>query len=288
MTINDLIVDGERILKSKGIISYHLDTQLLLSYILNKNKTYILSHPEEKINPKDRKKFNKLIKLRSLNKPVAQIIGYKEFYGYNFTVNSKVLIPRPESEEFIIQLGKLIKSHALNKDTLICDLGTGSGAIGISIKKQYPSLRVDLVDKYRSALKVAHKNVVGLSTQNRLIRSNLLSKTSKNYDVIVANLPYVPLEIEINSEAKQEPRTSIFSKSNGLSHYNRMFNQIDKFNKKPLYLILEYLDISRMEMISLAKRHGYSHIYGSGLVHTFKKNIVRNGTRFGHPNGRKL
>jgi len=271
MTINDLLIDGERKLKANNIKSFHLDTQLLLSHLLSKSKSYILAHPDDEVNIKLQKKFNKLIKYRTLNKPVAQLIGYKDFYGYDFLVNSKVLIPRPESEEFIIQIDKLIDSKSIPKDASICDLGTGSGALGITISKLHPTIRVDLVDKYRSALRVARKNVVRLSTSNRLIRSDMLNKTPKNYDVIVANLPYVPLDVAINEEAKHEPETSIFSKINGLNHYIRMFNELDGFTKKPLYLILEYLEISNNEMVLLAKRHGYIHIHESGLVHTYKK-----------------
>lgn len=260
---------AENKFKELGIKSAHLDSIILLEKTINKGRSYILAHSEENLSQIDKFKFKKLINKRSKYKPVAQLLSNKEFYGRNFYINKNVLTPRPETEEIIVQFDELIRNNKLSQKCKVCDLGTGSGVIGITLKLEHPDISMDLVDLFPKTLRVAKKNVVIHSTSVNLIKSDLLSKASQNYDVIVANLPYVPSNIAINNEAKHEPRKAIFAREDGIYYYRRMFDEIKDFRKKPLYIILEFLDETSDSINYLAKINNYKLINRTGLVSTF-------------------
>lgn len=261
---------AENKLKNKGIKSYHLDSIILLEEVLNKNRSYILAHQEENIGKVKFLTYRKMLRKRLLNKPIAQITNKKEFFGRIFFVNKNVLIPRPETEEIIVQFDELFKTRMINGKVRVCDLGTGSGVIGITAKLNHPEIDIDLVDLNKKALDVARINVVNSSTEVNIIRSNLLVNTPKDYDVVLANLPYVPSYVLLNNEAMNEPSFAIYSDNDGLFHYIEMFRQISFFHKKPLYLIIEFLDISIPSINKIAESYNYININRTGLVSTYK------------------
>jgi release factor glutamine methyltransferase len=266
---SDALRYAEKKFNEKSIKSSHLDAIILLEKTINKGRSYILAHSEENLSQIDKFKFKKLINKRSKYKPVAQLLSSKEFYGRNFHINKNVLTPRPETEEIIVQFDKLIRNNKLSQKCKVCDLGTGSGVIGITLKLEHPDINIDLVDLFPKTLRVAKKNVVIHSTSVNLIKSDLLSKATRNYDVIVANLPYVPNRIALNNEAKHEPGKAIFAREDGIYYYRRMFDEIKDFRKKPLYIILEFLDETSDSINYLAKINNYKLINRTGLVSTF-------------------
>ncbi|HSX47645.1 MAG TPA: HemK/PrmC family methyltransferase, partial [Patescibacteria group bacterium] len=209
-----------------------------------------------------------------LKKPISYIINSKEFYGYNFLVNEHVLIPRPESE-LIIELTKTVylnyqkdakKGHLFS----VGDVGTGSGALGITVKLEQPDINVDLIDISSEALKVARYNVDNFTLNINVIHSDLLNNSDKIYNLLTCNLPYVPDDFEINDEALHEPPLAIFGGKDGLNIYRKLFNQLIDRYSKPLYIITECLPSQLNKLMNIALRNDYLLIENQSFISLFK------------------
>lgn len=213
------------------------DAEVLLSFVLKKDRAYIVSHNEYGLSPTQSLQFNNYIKLRAKHYPLAYIIGYKEFYGLNFFVTPVVLVPRPESEQLV---DLAIDYYRKNTDPTIIDLGTGSGCLIISVlaelNKKHRQIKGIAIDISTRALTIAKRNSKKNHVSNiQFIKSNLLHTFIKNRSVlskskhliILANLPYVPLEIlKTEPSIKQEPRLALAGGHDGLDVYRRLAKQI--------------------------------------------------------------
>lgn len=224
MVIRDLISSGAKELS--GVTSTALlDCELLLGFILGEKKEYLLAHGEEEISPEDEKLFWSYVARAKSGEPIAYIIGEKEFFGLDFFVDSRVLIPRPETE-FLVE--KVLEFVPVRK---IIDVGTGSGCIGVAIARNLPESEVQMVDISEEALEVARLNVARHEVEDRiqLYQSDLLEAADDYYDVIVANLPYIgELKHRFVAEntEKFEPSVALFGGEDGLGLYKKMFQQI--------------------------------------------------------------
>ena len=154
-----------------GIESARLDSLMLLEFVTNTNRAYILANPENPLQGQSLQRLNKLLERRKNREPIAYIIGKKEFYGRQFIVNKKVLVPRPESEDFINLLKDILCNKTsfsevrnLEKKRLI-DVGTGSGCLAITAKLEFPDIEVFGSDKSESALSVANSNSKNLDAE---------------------------------------------------------------------------------------------------------------------------
>ena len=185
----DLINSGAKILKRHNIKSHLLDAELLLSQILNKKREDLLISDNLKVQNKDVKIFKNLVKRRIKNEPISYILNKKDFWKYEFFVNKKTLIPRPETELLVEKIIKLYKYS----QPLILDVGTGSGCIIISIIKELHKARGIAIDISPKAIKIAKKNVKNLKISNRikLINKSIDQKFNKKFDLIVSNPPYI-------------------------------------------------------------------------------------------------
>ncbi|MFH1457215.1 MAG: peptide chain release factor N(5)-glutamine methyltransferase [Patescibacteria group bacterium] len=239
----------------KGCMAYaikiieNIDAEILLQHTIKKNKTYIHTHPEFKLNKQQEKKYKKYIFLRKTGLPAAYIVGHKEFYGLNFLVNKKVLIPRPETEllveEALLKLKTKITKH--RKKINIIDMGTGSGCIIISIAKNIidKNIKFYATDISKKALAVAQKNVKLNNIYNKIkfIKSDLLKNiNSKLYlqnSILIANLPYLPDNFN-KKNLKYEPACALYAGKDGLYLYYRLFSEIKKSKYKPEYILLEF------------------------------------------------
>ncbi|MBC7459111.1 peptide chain release factor N(5)-glutamine methyltransferase [Candidatus Saccharibacteria bacterium] len=215
--ISDWLHDASRQLVAAGIPSARLDCGLILAHTLRKNRTYLHAHPEELLTDRTIEIARARLALRLDRVPVAYIIGHKEFYGRQFSVSTATLIPRPESEALIELLKNAIpKNVSLLREAIrLVDVGTGSGALGITAKLLYPELTVSLVDISRHALKIAEKNSQELKAAVTLIRSNLLSQYPFAATIIIANLPYVDEAWERSPETDHEPAEALFAAQGG-------------------------------------------------------------------------
>lgn len=225
-----------------------LDAEILLSHTLNKSREDILTHPEIKLNVNQIKAYKKLLVRRQTGEPIAYLVGYKFFYGLKFKVNHHTLIPRPETELMVEQALKSIvcDTDCQTKNTIILDVGTGSGAIIISLFKQLTinnkKLRIDFfaTDISDNALRIAKQN----AKNNRIksiafLKSDLLNhrKIKRLFQqekpfVILANLPYLSQKIYTSAPVSVrgfEPATALVSGQNGLNHYQKLLTQLSTF-----------------------------------------------------------
>ena len=181
---------GNNILKSSNITNYNLDTQIILSKVLNLPRETLLINLTNNLEKTNFNKFKKLVLRRKKNEPIAYIFKNKEFWKYNFKVNRGVLIPRPETE---IIVNKTLKFISLNASKKILDIGTGSGCIMLSILKERPKCHGTAIDISKKALKVAIINAKMHHLQNKIkfINNDIDKFNHYKYDLIVSNPPYI-------------------------------------------------------------------------------------------------
>ena len=189
MNTLELINEGSYKLKQSDITSHQLDSEILLSKVLNKTRENLLINLEENIDSKNVKKFEKLIRRRSLNEPIAYIIKKKEFWSKTFEINNDTLIPRPETELMIEKLVYIYKQKKIN----ILDIGTGSGCILISLLSELKQSNCIGIDISKKAIKIAIKNAKKNNQKNNIkfLNRSLSNFYHKKFDLIVSNPPYI-------------------------------------------------------------------------------------------------
>ena len=229
-TIGELLESGSKELKEKNIDTYMLDAQLLLGMVLGKDKIYLITNRDKEVSSKDEKEYIALIEKRSRKMPIKYILGETEFMGFDFDVEEGVLIPRGDTEILVEELLSIIN----NDDEInICDLCSGSGAIGISLAMNRKNIKVDEIDNFDIPEKVTKSNIVKHSLENRVkfIKSNLLEeviKVGKKYDIIVSNPPYIKAcEIEnlMDDVKLYEPHVDINGGEDGLIFYRKIIEE---------------------------------------------------------------
>ncbi len=221
-----------------------LEAEVLLAEIIEKDRTFLKSHQEYKLSFFQQWKFKRWIKKRKNNIPVAQIIGYKKWAGFQIFVDKNVLIPRDETE---ILCKKIVMEKRNFTPQKILDIGTGSGAIAIFLAHKFPGCEMSGIDISLKALKIAQKNTQSNDVHIKFLKSDLL-KTLKNgsqFDIIVANLPYVPSGMDVSSEVKKEPNLAIFAGSDGLDLVRKLKLQIQDKKIQFSELWLEFLPIQK-------------------------------------------
>lgn len=266
MRAEDWLKEAARRLVAVGVPSARLDSLVFLEDCVGKDRAYLLAHPELELSREQLNKLNKKIKRRLKHEPLAYIRGFTEFYGRRFKINKRVLEPRPESETMI----DLLKTLKLPKALLIADIGTGSGALGITAKLEIPEAQVDLYDIDSACLAVARHNCALHELQLQTLKRDLLSRPAKNYELILANLPYVPDTWKINQAAAQEPKIAIFGGPDGLDLYRRLFGQISTLTARPKYVLTEALPPQHKKLTAIAKAAGYNLSKGQDFISVFK------------------
>lgn len=215
-----------------------LDAEVLLCHVLGVNREYLIAHREEEVDKFICSLFGEYLKQMEGGKPIAYILGEKEFYGLNFFVDERVLIPRPETEHVVEKaLDYLRANDEVGRRFSILDVGTGSGCIPISIAHGFSETEgeiehVDAVDISEGALEVAKVNVSQYSFENliHVFQSDLLDAVEKGekYDLIVSNLPYIGESEGLVEEnvKKYEPHAALYGGEGGLELYKKMFQQM--------------------------------------------------------------
>ncbi len=253
MKIETWLKKSEYQLEQAGVGTARLDALVVLEDRLHKDKSYLLAHQEIIIPDKTLAELEKFIQRRTNHEPLAYIRGKTEFYGREFVINKNVLEPRPESETMI----DLLKSLSLGKTAHIADVGTGSGALGITAALEIPGSTVELIDIDDDCLKVARQNCILHKVTAQLYKADLISKKTRNYDVILANMPYVPDDYNINEAAAMEPKIAIFGGPDGLDIYRKLFAQIVESEQKPEFVLTESLPFQHSSLAKIAKAGNY-------------------------------
>lgn len=222
-TIGSLLKWTEQYFREKGVESPRLDAEVLLSHVLDKERIYLYVHFDEPLMAAELAEYKEMIKRRIAREPVAYIIGKKEFMGLNFKVTPKVLVPRPDTEILVGAVLDYLPETAVR----VADIGTGSGAVALSILINNDRLNVEAVDISAEALAVAEENAESLGIAERVtfLEGDLLSPLSGEYDAIVSNPPYIPkadmltLAPEVR---KYEPELALYGGEDGLDFYRRL------------------------------------------------------------------
>ncbi len=229
MTIQQALLSARQKLKEVKNTSPHLEAEVLLSFVLNKSKSYLLTNQQKKLSPEQQKKFLNLINRRRHDIPMAYLTGRKEFYGLDFSINDNVLIPRPETESLVEETIKIARQlgqgHA---PKTICDIGTGSGCIAITLAKYLPEVKIFATDISKKALILAKKNAKTLKVVKKInflegdLLQPLILKKIK-CDIITANLPYLTRD-ELPG-VRHEPKTALFGGKMGIELIERLLIQ---------------------------------------------------------------
>ena len=250
---------GNKLLKLKNIHTYHLDTELILSNVLNSSREKILINLNNRINKKNFLKFKKLISRRKKKEPIAHILKIKEFWRYNFRINNDVLIPRPETEIIVSEILKVIN---LNSSKNILDIGTGSGCILISIINERPRCKGTAIDVSKKALKVALFNAKMHQLQNKIQFINIdVDKFNLNiYDFIVSNPPYISsidLKRLDDSVRLYEPHKALSAGTDGLNIIRKIILKSRKLLKVNGKLIIEIGNTHEFYTKYFLKKNGF-------------------------------
>ena len=258
MNIETAINKAKYLLKSKNIKSPGLDSELLMSKVLKKNRSYILLNLDKNLKKKSLNNFLNLIKERSRGKPIAYLIEKKEFWDYEFKIKEGVLIPRPDTEIMVEQILDLTK----NKQKLrILDIGTGSGCI-ISIlkeRKNYKGIGIDISKKCIDMCKI-NTFTLNLTNQVKFFKSDVDNFVDAKYDLIISNPPYIN-QIDLKCLEKDvydfEPKSSLDGGIDGLSEIRKIIDKSSELIKIKGKLILEIAFDQKFKVKKLLNDKGF-------------------------------
>jgi release factor glutamine methyltransferase len=217
-TVRELLKVSAQYLAEKGIAGPRLDAELLLAHALGMDRVKLYCSLEQPLHEKEISVFRELIRRRQSREPVAYLLGVKEFYGLEFQVSPAVLIPRPDTETLVECALDWLREHP---KALVCDVGTGSGAIAVALAANAPLCKVAATDSSREAIDVAVQNADKhrVNDQVEFFHCEFFDDGEKPFDLIVSNPPYIPdadketLEPEI---IKYEPHQALFAGPTGL------------------------------------------------------------------------
>ena len=246
MLVNEAIAFAEQELKRSNNLNSRLDSEILVSHLINVPREIIYSKLKENLPSNKTEELQKLVNRRAKKEPIAYILNNKEFWSTNFYVDRSVLIPRPETEVLM----DLILSQINNKNNYfsILDIGTGSGCILISLLKELISAKGIGVDKSSKAIAIANKNSISQQVNNRATFKNLNLeeiKFDKKFDVIVSNPPYLPdVSLKnLNPDIKiYEPKIALQGGVQGVDFLCKIINLASKILKINGLLALEIGD----------------------------------------------
>ena len=259
MRYETAIQDGFIKLKKNKIKSPLLDSEILISKASNKNREFILLNLDKKMNENSLNHFQKLIKERSKGRPIAYLIGKKDFWKYEFDVNENVLIPRPDTEVIVEQVLKIFKSK---NNINILEIGVGSGCILLSILKEKKYFLGTGIDISKECLKISEINANKLRVKSRVkfIKSDIDNFTNGKYDLIISNPPYIK-KLDLRYLDKDvigfEPNQALDGGLEGTSEIRKVINKSSELIKKQGKLILEIAFDQKHEVLKLLKDKGF-------------------------------
>ena len=259
MNLETAIKNGYQKLKKSNIRSALIDSEILLSDAINKSREYIILNSNQNISLKEYNYFEKLVNQRLKGKPTAYLIGKKSFWKYDFEINDKVLIPRPDTEIIIDQVLKIYKNK---KNINFLDIGFGSGCIILSILKERKDFRATGIDISSYALEVCkiNANRLGVNKRTKLYKSNIDKFCLGKYDLIISNPPYIKhvnLRYLVKDVVKYEPKLALDGGLDGTSEIRKIINKSSELIKNNGKLVLEIAFDQKKEVKELLKKNGF-------------------------------
>lgn len=264
MTIKDIIVKYSKELEEISPTP-RLDVETLLQKVLGVDRLYILLNLERVLSEDEEQLFNKFINERLNNRPIAYIVGNREFMGLDFFVKEGVLIPRPDTEVLVEEVIELAKKKGAKN---ILDIGTGSGAITVSLAKYLENVKVTSVDISDIALEIGKRNAISNEVDDRInfVKSDLFTNIDKEtkFDIIVSNPPYIKREVidTLDKQVKDyEPYNALEGGVDGLDFYRAITKQAKNYLKKGGILAYEVGHDQSEDVSKLMEMDGYTNIY---------------------------
>jgi release factor glutamine methyltransferase len=246
MNIKKAIIHGVK--KLSKFDNPKLETEVLLSFIIKKDRIFLKIHQEYILNNSEISLYKKFLMKRVKNIPISYILGYKNWADLKIIVNRNVLIPRDETEILVYKIIEDLNNINYKNKINILDIGTGSGCIALYLNSKLKYIETTTcLDISEKALKVAKQNFKKQNLNATFIKSNLLENIPDNsyFDLIIANLPYVPIHTNISQDLSYEPSIALFSGNDGLNHIRDLYNQIELKKIKFKNLWLEFLPIQK-------------------------------------------
>lgn len=256
MQIKEAMRKGMIKLKTNDVKEPNLKARLLMQYILNRPREYILVHDDKQLTLRQNVDYFKLIKKLIEGVPLQHITHQQEFMKLMFYVDENVLIPRPDTEILVEEVIKLAKSINAKK---ILDLCTGSGAIAVSLAKYIEGSQITATDISRKALSIAKLNATNNDVEDRItfVSSDLFQNISEEkYDIIVSNPPYIKRKVikTLDEEVKREPIIALDGGNDGLDFYKKIIGNAYQYLKYKGYLCLEIGYDQKDEVIDLINK----------------------------------
>jgi release factor glutamine methyltransferase len=216
-------------LENQGIATPRLDAEVLLCVLIKKERTIFYSHPGEKLTEKENKIYQQLIERRKHGEPVAYIVGKREFWSLPFEVSRHVLIPRPETEIIVEEVLKICEGGKV-KNPKILEIGTGCGAISVSLASELKEAHIVATDISREAIAVAMKNAYNNGVENQIafLIGDLFQPVSGKFDIIVSNPPYISEEEydHLPSEVREfEPKSALLAGTDGTEIHSAIIRE---------------------------------------------------------------
>lgn len=265
MTIGEFLQKATTQLQEFDIETARLDCLILLEDELGKDRSLLLAHLDKNLSAEARGRIERRLQLRKQHLPLAYIRHQATFYGRTFYINEHVLVPRPETEAMI----DMVKGLPLPITPRLADIGTGSGCIGLTAALELPGATIDLFDTSADALAVARKNAKALAVPAAFHQNSLLSGVRTHYDVILANLPYVPTDYPINKAASHEPEIALFAGKDGLVLYRRFWKQLGTLLQQPRFIICEALPMQHAAIKAMASEAGFALHHSDDFIQLF-------------------
>ncbi|MDA9698614.1 peptide chain release factor N(5)-glutamine methyltransferase [Candidatus Pelagibacter sp.] len=259
MRIQTAIEDGERILKKNNIKTFRIDAEILMSTSIKKDRKYIFLNLNNKLCEESIKIFKKNIQKRSTGKPIAYIVGEKDFWKYSFKVREGVLIPRPDTELLIEEVLKLTK----NKSNLnLLEIGIGSGCVLLSILKEKKNFYGTGVDLSKKCVELSKINAFNLGLRNRvkIFESDIDNFNHGKYDLIISNPPYInKIKLKyLEKDVKNfEPILALNGGLDGMSVIRKVINKSSELIKKNGILVLEIAFNQKNKVVKLLEQKGF-------------------------------
>ena len=259
MNIENILKEGIGILQKNKISNPQLDSEILLSNSIKRDKKHIILNPKEVLNSEQLGKFKSLIERRKKGEPIAYLINKKEFWKDEFFVNKDVLIPRPDSELIIEQV---LKIYSKDDQLQILDIGTGSGCILLSILKERSNFYGTGIDISKKSINVSKFNAKQLNLTNRVkfFHSSVDNFNNGKYDIIVSNPPYIEqlsLKYLEKDVVNFEPKLALSGGFDGFSKIRKVINKANYLIKKNGKFILEIGFNQKNKVIKILKEEGF-------------------------------
>jgi len=259
MNIENILNEGTNSLQKSKVPNPQLDSEILLSSSIKKDKKHIILNPKELLSLEQSEKFKALIERRKKGEPIAYIINKKDFWKDEFFVNKDVLIPRPDTELIIEQV---LKISSKEQQLQILDIGIGSGCILLSILKERPNFYGTGMDISKKSINVSKFNAKQLNLINRVkfFHSSVDNFTIGKYDIVVSNPPYIEL-LNIKYLEKDvvnfEPKLALSGGLDGFSKIRKVINKTRALIKKNGKFILEIGFNQKNKVKKMLKEEGF-------------------------------